>query len=347
MLAATRADTLRYEPIDKPADGATAPVVPGLHWLRMPLPFSLSHINLWLLEDGDGWTIVDTGIHSETTRGIWRGVLADAMGSRPVRRIVTTHLHPDHAGCAGWLARETGGTLCMTREEYLLCRLLVADTGEAMLDENARFYRAAGFPPEAMAHYRETFGIFGRLVARPPPSYHRLADGDTLTVGGRAWEVIVGRGHSPEHACLHCEQLGVLISGDQLLPEISSNVSLYPIEPEADPLAVWLHSLARLQARVPPDTLVLPAHGRPFRGAQDRAQALIDEHLASLRRLEALLRAPKRAVDVFEVLFRGPVNAANLVMATGEALAHLNYLVARGRAAVEADEDGVNWYRSP
>jgi len=346
MVATRIKDEVLYEFDDRPEAGETMPVAPGMVWLRMPLPFALGHINLWLLEDEDGWTIVDSGVFTEITRNVWHKTFAGAMQDRPARRIIATHLHPDHAGCAGWLAEHFGVELWMSREEYLLCRILVADTGRPAPDAGTRFYKAAGFPPEAMSHYQKMFGMFGKYVARLPESYHRLKDGDSVRIGANDWEVVVGRGHSPEHACLFCEEQNVLISGDQLLPTISSNVSVYPTEPAANPLEDWIGSLSALKGRVPPDVLVLPSHGKPFRGAHERLQSLLDEHHDCLRELEAACREPRRAVDVFSILFKSPINDSNLIMATGESIAHLNYLRYQGRLAVESDGNGVNWYRA-
>ena len=234
----------------------------------------------------------------------------------------------------------------MSREEYFLCRILVADTGRKTPPEGVRFYTAAGFEPEQMEYYQKMFGMFGKYVTALPESYTRLKDGDMLRIGDHQWEVIVGRGHSPEHACLYCSEANILISGDQLLPTISSNVSVYPTEPGADPLADWLDSLSMLKSRIAADVLVFPAHGKPFRGAHDRLDALIAEHVDCLSKLEVSCAEPKRSVDVFPALFKSKITRHNMIMATGESIAHLSYLVNQGRLTVERDSNGVDWYRA-
>jgi len=346
MPAVDAKDKITYEFPERPEAGETMVVAPGMVWLRMPLPFALGHINLWLLEDGDGWVIVDTGVDVEESRNVWKKTFTEVMQDQPVKRVIVTHLHPDHVGCAGWLTAEFDVPLWMSREEYFLCRILVADTGRKTPPEGVRFYTAAGFEPEQMEYYQKMFGMFGKYVTALPESYTRLKDGDMLQIGDHQWEVIVGRGHSPEHACLYCSEANILISGDQLLPTISSNVSVYPTEPGADPLADWLDSLSMLKSRIAADVLVFPAHGKPFRGAHDRLDALIAEHVDCLSKLEVSCAEPKRSVDVFPALFKSKITKHNMIMATGESIAHLSYLVNQERLTVERDTDGVDWYRA-
>ena len=334
-----------YEFDEKPAAGDTMAVADGIHWLRMPLSFELEHINLWLLEDDGGWAIVDTGICDDASKTIWRKTFDGTMRGLPATHVIATHLHPDHMGCAGWLARHFDVDLWMTREEYMLGRLLVADTGKPAPEEAIRFYAAAGFSGRQLQAYRERFGFFGRLVSRPPESYVRIHDNDRLAIGAYSWRALIGRGHSPEHACLYCEDQNLLISGDQVLPTISANVSVWPTEPAANPLQHWLESLAAIRERIPADVLVLPAHGKPFRGAHDRIDAIIAEHVRRLGRLHEHLDEPCRAVDVFEVLYRRRVPDSHRVMATGEAIAHLHFLVGNGDAVAEEDRAGVIWFR--
>jgi len=337
--------TISYAFAQRPDQGQSIPVLPGIRWLRMPLPFQLGHINLWLLRDGDGWAIVDTGVYNTATRDIWQEVLANQLHGDPVNRIIVTHLHPDHAGCAGWLGKICQAPLCMSREEYLLCRTLVADTGKSAPPEGIAFYFEAGFSEAALERYRALFGSFGTYVAPLPQAYHRLSDHMKLAIGDHEWEVIIGRGHSVEHVCLYCLELNALISGDQILPTISSNVSVYPTEPEANPLGDWLYSLAMLKESLPEDVLVLPAHGKPFRGAHIRLEDLTVEHLDGLARLRELCRKPLRAIDTFDALFKSKINDNNLIMATGEAIAHLNYLQQRGELQSWLDDAGRRWYQ--
>jgi len=332
-----------------PDVGETIEVVPGIFWVRMPLPFSLKWINLWLIDDGPkGWTIVDTGMPMDDTKAAWRKIFEEKLDGRPVWRVIVTHMHPDHIGNAGWLSRKfPDSEFWISRLEYITCRMLVADTGRNAPEAGTMFYKRAGWNEAQVDAYKARFGGFGRAVSQLPDSYRRLEDGDTFDMAGHGWRVIMGNGHSPEHACLYCPGLNVLISGDQLLPRISSNVSVFPTEPKADPLKDWLDSCARLKAALPADLLVLPAHNEPFRGAHERLDALIRGHEVALKRLKQRLgQAPRRVVDVFPSIFGRKIGDEVLSMASGEALAHINCLIERGEAVGQADDNGVVWYRA-
>ena len=339
---------LDYPFAGPPERGHTLEVAPGVHWIRMPLPFSLNHINLWALDDGDGWALVDTGMRTDDAAAAWRELFANARDDRSLSRVLVTHMHPDHIGLAGWLTRKFNVRLWITQLEYLSCRALVADTGREAPEDALRFYRHAGWSEQALEHYRTRFGNFGRHIHTLPDSFVRLRDGQELQIGAHTWRVIVGRGHSPEHACLYCAEQKLLISGDQVLPRISSNVSVYPTEPDANPMADWLASLDKLQQQVPADVLVLPAHNECFRGLHARIDALRRGQEVALQRLRRSLSQPKRAVDVFSALFARSIaetDAPLLSMATGEGLACLNLLLHRDEAVCETDAQGVGWYR--
>ncbi len=320
-----------------PPPGATLEAAPGVRWVRMPLPFSLKWINLWLLEDGDGWTVVDTGIPNTETKGHWRSIFENELGGKPVKRIIVTHMHPDHIGLAGWMSRKFQCDLWITRLEYVTCRMLVADTGREAPEAGVKFYRAAGWEQADLDTYVERFGGFGRGVSQLPDGFRRLSDGDEISIGGRTWRIVTGSGHSPEHACLWAPDINVFISGDQILPRISSNVSVFPTEPEGDPLKDWLDSCRKLKGIIPADVLVLPAHNEPFFGAHKRLDALVEGHELALTRLLSRLDTPRRVVDLFGAVFARAIDKENLGMATGETLAHLNCLKRRGLVVSEQD----------
>ncbi len=340
---------LEYPFAGPPERGQTTEVAPGVLWIRMPLPYALNHINLWAIEDGAGWAIVDTGVRTEETAAVWRELFANARDERPLTRVFVTHMHPDHVGMAGWLTRKFGVWLWMSRLEYLSCRAMVSDTGREAPPDAIDFCRRAGWGPLAIETYRTRFGNFGKHIHALPDSFRRLRDGEVIAIGAHTWRVVVGSGHSPEHACLYCPELKVLISGDQVLPRISSNVSVYPTEPDADPMKNWLESLAKLKREVPDEVLVLPAHNECFRGLHARIDALASgQERALLRLRRSLAERPKRAIDVFGALFARAIAETDvglLGMATGESLACLNYLMHRGEAGREVDADGVAWYR--
>ena len=338
---------LKFFCADAPDSGAVTKIADGVFWLRMPLPMKgLDHINLWFLEDGENWTVIDTGIGSRESKAIWNSVFKDHMMGAPVSRVIVTHLHPDHAGLAGWICDKFDAPLVMTRGEYFLCRLMAADTGHPAPRAGIDFYRRAGFTEEQIDLYKARFGGFGKAISRLPHGYHRIKDGSTLQIGGREWKVIVGAGHSPEHACLYCEDLKLCISGDQILPNISSNVSVWPTEPQGNPMGDWIASCHKLRGAIPEDTLICPAHGIPFYGVHRRLDKLILHHEKALDRLLALCTTPHLATEVYSALFRRTINDGNRLLAVGEAVAHLHCLIERGQMRRLINDAGQFTYQT-
>ncbi|WP_321393083.1 MBL fold metallo-hydrolase [Emcibacter sp.] len=320
-------------------------VAEGVYRCRIPLEFGPPYINSWLLEEEDGWTVVDTGMGTEVSSNAWRKVFKNFLGDKPVNRLIATHMHPDHLGLAGWICHKWNIPLHMSQTEYLMARTLIADTHHDVPDEATTFIHAAGYTGEQEDMYRAEFGKFGSVIRTLPHAFHRLKDGDRLTIGGVDWNVVIGRGHSPEHVCLHCPEKNLFIAGDQLLPEISSNISVWPTEPEANPLKDWLESCAKLKDYLPEDVLVLPAHGNPFRGARERLAYLIADHEENLAKLLELCQTPVRVPDCFVTLFKRELPDDKINLATGETIAHLNYLIHDGSIIRETDDKGVNHYR--
>jgi glyoxylase-like metal-dependent hydrolase (beta-lactamase superfamily II) len=336
-----------------PERGQIIPLADGVGWARLPIPGSLRHINVWVIEDGEpgaepgagGVALVDTGLDIPDCREAWEALFAGPLAGRTVTRVIVTHFHPDHLGLAGWLCERFGARLWMTRGEWLFGRMLNADVRQTPPHEALVYWRAAGWSEPRIAEEAEKgWGRFAAMVAPVPVSFVRIEDGDTLRIGGRDWRVLVGNGHCPEHACLVDEAAGLIIAGDQVLPRITSNVSLSLSEPEADPLGDWLASIAKFKS-LPDSLLVLPSHGEPFTGLHARLDALDHGHRDRLDALHAALGEPRRAVDCFRTLFVRKIEDDMLGLATGEALAHLRRLEVEGRASRKV-EDGVHWYRA-
>jgi glyoxylase-like metal-dependent hydrolase (beta-lactamase superfamily II) len=329
-----------------PEPGALVEVAPGVNWTRLLVPGPLKHINVWTVDDGegDGVAVVDTGLPLDSSKEAWRAIFDGPLAGRNVTRVIVTHLHPDHIGLAGWLTRKFGVRLWMTQAEYLSARMLAADARPEPPEDAVAMWRGAGWSGEQIATARASgWGFFAKAVHRLPDGYVRVKAGDRLG----PWRAVIGSGHSPEHLCLVDDARRVMIAGDQVLPRISSIVSLTSVEPDGDPLGEWLDSLARFKADLAPDLLVLPAHGAPFTGLHPRLDALIAGHHKQLDRLEERLREePRRAIDCFSAMFARAIGPDLLGMATGETLAHLRYLELRGRVARE-ERAGVWWWRVP
>jgi glyoxylase-like metal-dependent hydrolase (beta-lactamase superfamily II) len=314
--------------LERPPSGGAVEVAPGVLWVRMPLPFALDHVNLWLLEDGDGFTLVDTGQDDRTTRAAWEALAPGLLGGRPIRRVIATHHHPDHVGLSAWMQERWGAELWTTRTEWLQARAFSLRRLPETRVAFRAYYRRAGLPREELARVVECCRSYPATVS-VPPSFRRLRDGEELLVGGVRWRVVVGGGHASEHACLHAPERRLFLSGDQVLPHITPNVSIWPAEPEEDPLGEFLRTLEVLRA-VPADTLVLPSHGRPFVGLPARCDALARHHRARLDAVLAACDRPRTAYEVMSVLFERALDPHQTTFAIGESLAHLNRLVALG-----------------
>lgn len=335
-----------------PEAGELIPIADGISWARLPVPGALKHINIWVLEDEGGVAIVDTGLNIAPCREAWEALLAGPLAGATVTRIIVTHFHPDHVGLAGWLIDRFGGEppLWMSREEWLFARMLTADVRDTPPREAFTYWRAAGWPAERIeAEAQKGWGRFSAAVSPVPVSFVRMAEGDRIRIGGREWRVLTGNGHCPEHACLidpgsgsGAGSGGIMIAGDQVLPKITSNISLSLSEPEGDPLGDWLASIDKLRT-LPDSLLVLPSHGEPFTGLHARLDALEHGHRDRLDALHQHLAEPRRAVDCFTLLFGRKIDDNSLGLATGEAMAHLRRLEVEGRA-VRSVKDGVHWY---
>jgi glyoxylase-like metal-dependent hydrolase (beta-lactamase superfamily II) len=343
----------------RPQPGATIELADGVRWVRMPLPFALDHINLWLLRDRldgrDGWTVVDCGITDEATRRAWEQVFADELEGLPVLRVVVTHMHPDHVGLAHWLTQRFSDAgdgpecrLWMSATDWNAARLSSQATTSFGGDSAATFFASHGLTdPDSLAKVRARSNYYGSMVPQVPTRFRRLMDGMALHIGGHDWRCIAGYGHAPEHISLYCAALGLLISGDMVLPRISTNVSVIDLEPEADPLTLYRRSIDRLASMAAPDTLVLPSHGLPFRGLLARVAQLHRHHEERLALvLQACAHAPQSAADLLPLLFRRQLDLHQTTFAIGEAIAHAHALWHGEQLARQRDTGGV-WRFAP
>ena len=346
---------LHYPWPDVPALGAWTTLRPGVHWVRMPLPFALDHINLWVLDDEvdgrAGYTVVDSGITSDVTKQAWEQLFASAFGGLPMVRLICTHFHPDHFGLAWWLV--AGGDrarwkapLWMSATEYAFGRFLSLGADQTTGDSAANHFARNGLAdPDALAKVRARgSGHYPKLVPACPASFRRVQDGDEIAIGPahakRVFRAIVGFGHAPEHVSLHCEDDKLLIAGDMVLPRISTNVSVFDLEPDGNPLPRYLHSLDRLLL-LPADTLVLPSHGKPFTGLHARIAQQHAHHAERLAEVHAACATPQTAASIVPLLFRRALDLHQTTFALGEALAHLHALWHDGSVTRRLDDQGV------
>ena len=339
-------DAVRFPFETAPAEGAATQVAPGIWWMRLPLPLALDHVNVYALDDGDAWTIVDTGLLSRRGKAIWTALQSGPLAAKPIRRLIVTHHHPDHVGLAGWFQSQ-GVELIIPRTAWLYARMLVLDEQALPSPESLLFYQRAGTPADIYAKKSaERPFNFSDIVAPMPLGFTRIDEGDIVTAGGRRWQVRLGQGHAPDHATLFSMDDNLIIGGDQLLPGISANIGVYPTEPDADPLGEWLDSTAAFVPVARDDHLVLPGHKLPFTGLPFRLAQMADNHHGALARLITHLATPQTAVQCFVPLFRRDLGAADFGLGLVEAVAHLNYLLKRGAVCRELTASGAWAWRA-
>ena len=331
-----------------PEPGKPFEVSAGVFWLRMPLPGSLNHINLWLLKDNEEWVIVDTGIDAESCKGVWEQVFETFCLPSQVNRIYITHFHMDHIGLASWLALKCHARIYMTRGEFARYHGIVIRDEEKNTETVRSYYHSLGFDQDTCNATVKFFKADNKpKEARvQPEQVSYIKEGDRFTTGGNQWEVIGGNGHSPEHACFYNEEDQIMISGDQSLPRISSNVSIYPGNNDKNPLGDWISSCEKLRDRIPQQVTILPAHQEPFRNNPARMQYIIDEHQIQLDVLRTALVDPQNVTSARRHLFDRKLDPVQKVLATGETMAHLRYLTESGEVKEWLDDDGIIWFQT-
>ena len=340
------ATTLAFPFLEPPPPGGLIEVAPGVHWLRLPLPYRLNHVNLYLIADDGGWAVVDTGLGTDACRAGWDRVLAGPLAGQRLTRMIVTHYHPDHVGLAGWFTERFALPLVMPRPEYLFSLALRYAPGDLGADMHRPFYRRHGLSPELTELVLSRGHEYLRRTTGVPTTYHRIKHGDVLTFGGRRFEVLTGGGHALEQAMLYCRAENLFLAADQVIAKISPNVSVHAMEPDLDALGIYLASLSALRATVAPDVLVLPGHGLPFYGLHARIGELIAHHAERCALIaEACRGTPRSVVDIIPFVFNRQLDEHQMGFAFGEVLAHVNHMLGRGELVLETDA-GIDRYRT-
>jgi glyoxylase-like metal-dependent hydrolase (beta-lactamase superfamily II) len=325
-----------------PAAGGTIEIVPGILWTQLKLPFRLNHVNIYFIDDGAGWALVDTGLGDSATLQAWQSLLDGLLRDRPLTRIIATHFHPDHVGAAGFLLRRFDVPLYMAATEYLQSLNIHLDPGALEAEHYRHFYLDHGLDAETTRRVVTSGHAYLKLTSGLPPTYHRVVAGDVLHIGGRAFDVLTGGGHSPEQIMLHCRGEPLFLAADQVLAKISPNVSVSAVDPEGDPLGYYLRSLNALKAGIAGDVLVLPGHNLPFYGLHARIDELIAHHRHRCDLILAACRtAPRSAAELIPFVFSLNLDPHQTGFAFSEILAHVNYMLRRSELRPAVSDDGT------
>jgi len=342
MPAKTKKSELVYPVEEPPAPGAVIEMAPGILWARIPLPFRLDHINVYLIDDGAGWAVLDTGIGNEATRALWEAMAGGVLAGRAFTRLIVTHHHPDHIGLAGWLCERFGLPLLTSETSFLLCQNVSLSPGALDAKPYRDFYLRHGLDAGSTQRVATQGHAYLKMVSGLPPTFERLVAGDTLRIGGRSFDVLTGNGHAPEQVMLYCAADNLFLAADQVLAKITPNISVWAVNPKGDPLGRYIRSLAEIKQRIPVDALVLPGHQLPFRGLHARTDELIAHHeKRCLLIADACREAPRSAAELVPVLFTRQLDPHQMSFAFSETLAHVNYMLGRGELAWAETEGGV------
>ena len=329
-----------------PTDKKVLKIKEGVYWVKLLLPSMISHVNVYILDDIDGITIIDTGLFCNSCIDHWRNILRNDFNSKYINRVIVTHHHPDHMGLMGWFKKNFNTEIWTSRSSWLTGRMLTLENKTVVSQEDLSFWLSAGMPSTFIEKKRlEKPFNFGDFVKKIPLGYRRVIEDEVLIIGNKKWFVKLTDGHAPEQLILYCPELKIFISSDQILPGISPNISVYPTEPNANPLAEYFESCEKLFKIKDLDYLVLPGHNLPFYGLNSRIKQLVDHHETALKRIEEYInKNPKSAFDIFPVLYKRKINESEMVLALGEAVAHLNYLLNYGIIRREVSDEGVNLF---
>ena len=341
------APTLIFPHTQPPGPGKLVEIAPGVRWFRLPLPYRLDHVNIYLVEDNDGWTVLDTGLGTDACRTAWEAILSGPMAGQRLTSMIVTHYHPDHVGLAGWLATRFGLPLSMPRPEYLFSLALQYAPGDLGADVHRPFYRRHGLSQQVTEAVLSRGHEYLRRTTGVPTTYHRIKHGDSLRIGARDFQVMTGGGHALEQAMLSRPEERLFFAADQVIARISPNVSVHAMEPDLDALGIYLRSLSDLRDTVPPDVLVLPGHGLPFYGLHERIGELMQHHEERCAAIADACRAqPLSVADIVPHVFQRELDEHQTGFAFGEVLAHVNHMLGRDQLALETGQDGIDRYRA-
>ena len=333
---------LIYPAPEPPEPGKAIEIAPGILWARIPLPFRLNHINVYLIDDGDGWAVLDTGIGNDATRAVWTALVDGPLRGRRLTRLIVTHFHPDHIGLAGWLCERFELPLLTSQTSYLACANISLSPGALDAKTYRDFYLRHGLDPETTRRVTTQGHNYLKMVSGLPPTFQRLVAGDTIAIGGRSFDVLTGNGHAPEQVMLYCRADDIFLAADQVLAKITPNISVWAVDPQGDPLGLYVRSLREIKAQIPADALVLPGHQLPFYGLHTRSDELIAHHHARCALIaEACRAAPRSAAELVPVIFHLQLDPHQMSFAFSEVQAHVNYMLRRGELVWLEDSEHV------
>ncbi|MEY3037580.1 MAG: hypothetical protein RL143_147 [Pseudomonadota bacterium] len=325
--------------------GIPTEVAEGIYQIRLPLPFALDHINVYLVEDSDGWILVDTGIKSEKSQKILENILDKLPESRPLKAVLATHAHVDHIGVAGWICDKWKVPLWVSKPEYdgINQFLAMNPAEDPILSKSLNeFYHQGGIPESEYELIIK--GLLGfQRAFYPLPRAYKVLESGTLTIKNETWDIFVNDGHTVAHVSLFNRNRNILISGDQVLARISSNVSVRFGDANGNPLKTWIDGLLKLK-ELPPSTLVLPSHEKSMTNLSARIDELVEGYLENAHKITRFCKTPSTVEELLRALFPRELSPFEHHLAYGETRSYINYQIAQQKLEVVGGESDIPLY---
>jgi glyoxylase-like metal-dependent hydrolase (beta-lactamase superfamily II) len=309
-----------------------------IHKVRLPLPLRLNHVNSYLIEDEEGWSVIDPGLATDNTLTVWTEALQRYdLTFGDIRRIIVTHYHPDHYGLAGMFQQWTDAAVYSSKETFDWADRTYHSES---IRKSAQFSRKCGVPASLVAQMSEHNEELFTWVKPIEGAKVLLEPEEDILLGGTQFQVKFGNGHAEGSVGFLHQASGLFIGGDLLLEKITPNIT-YDYSTGADPLQDYFDTLKKLQ------TLhiqtVLPGHGEAFQLSESFIDRVIEHHLERLQEIRSIWKHSNAGeLTPYEIstrLFPKVADPASVSFALGETVAHLRYLQKRNELVlIERDK---------
>ncbi len=310
----------------------------GVHRVTMPIPFPLKEVHAYLIDAGGEWVMMDAGFPSEDALAVLKPAVERICGGpKHVHTAFIGHYHPDHCGLAGWL-EEAGTRVVVHERDWPNVERMGSDAPANPGDYGGPFAAMAAETNFSFEQMRQETEWARFRLTKP----HLVQGGETITVGGRAFELIWTPGHTEGHLCVLDSATNTMFTGDHMLARITPHIGMWQDNGDS-PLHRYEESLALIELLAP--ARALPAHEAPIEDVPGRARELRRHHQKRRQDvLQVMSTQTRPALDIAKDVFRGREGGMQTFLALSETLAHLDALVIEG-LVVREEGEGAGFYR--